>query len=86
MIPIDPGEGRGELRVYGAGQPEYYPLISRVYPGGHVVLTKWQLSFEERQAILDGANLYLHIMTFGRTLQPVSLWIEGTESDPFLDG
>lgn len=84
MIPIDPGEELGTLRVYGADQPEYQPLPSRVYPGGHVVLTKWQLSTDERMAILDGANLFLHVLTFGNPLQPVSLWIEGSADDPFL--
>lgn len=84
MIPIDPGEGFGELRVYGAGQEEYHPLVGRVYPGGHVFLTKWSLSADERMAILDGANVFLHVLTFGHPLQPVSLWIEGAKDDPFV--
>lgn len=83
MIPVDPGEAYGELKVYGAGQPEYHPLVGRVYPGGHVLLTKWHLDEDERRAILDGADLFLHILTFGYALQPVSLWIEGSPNDPF---
>ena len=82
MIPVDPGEEYGTLRTYGANQAEYQPLPSRVYPGGHVVLTKWSLSLDERAAILDGADLYLHVLTFGHPLQPVSLWIEGSDDDP----
>lgn len=85
MIPVDPGEDFGELRVYGAGQEEYHPLVSRVYPGGHAMLTKWHLSEDDRRAILDGADLYLHIMTFGRALQPVGLWIAGTPDDPYRE-
>lgn len=84
MIPIDPGEDFGTLRVYGEGQPDYNPLVTRVYSGGHVALTKWHLSLEEREAILDGADLYLHILTFGNPIQPISLWIEGSPDDPFL--
>lgn len=85
MIPVDPGEEYGTLRVYGEGQAEYVPLRGRVYPGGHVFLTKWQMSLDERAAILDGANLYLHILTFGHPLQPISLWVEGSKDDPFRD-
>ena len=81
MKPIDPGAEYGELRVYGAGQPEYELLVARTVVG-KALLTKWQLSEDDRRAILDGANLMLHILTFGHPLQPVSLWIEGTPDDP----
>ena len=82
MKPIDPGAEYGELRVYGAGQPEYAPLVARTL-NGHAILTKWHLSEDERRAILDGADLLLHVLTFGHAAQPVSLWIEGTPDDPW---
>lgn len=87
MQPIDPGEDKGELVTYGAGQAEYEPLPSRVgldYDGNVASLTLWQLSEDERRAILDGARLGLRVLTFGRPLQPVYLYIEGTERDPFV--
>ena len=82
MIPIDPGEDYGELRVYGTGQLEYLPLPCRV-DAERASVTKWQLSENERRAILDGAKVGLRILTFGYALQPVYLWIEGTEGDPY---
>lgn len=83
MIPIDPGEDYGALRVYGEEQPDYKPLVGRQTPQGYALITKWHLSEEDRRAVLDGADLFLHILTFGRPLQPVSLWIEGTPDDPW---
>lgn len=82
MIPVDPGEEFGQLVVYGRDQPEYNPLPSRVDSEGGS-FTLWELSLEERQAILDGARLGLRLLTFGQPLQPVYLAIEGTERWPY---
>lgn len=84
MKPIDPGEEYGRLVVYGADQPEYLPLPSRVTDDGlAAAFTLWELSFDERQAILDGARIGLQILTFGRAMQPVYLAVEGTEGWPY---
>ena len=77
MKPVDPGDDYGDLVVYGAHQPEYLSLPSRVFEG--LSFTLWELSFEERQAILDGARIGLRMMTFGQPLQPVYLAVEGTD-------
>jgi len=82
MNPIDPGADYGELRVYGRGQPEYRELAARV-DTEQGTLTKWELSADERKAILDGARVGLRVLTFGQRLQPVYLFIEGTEGDPY---
>ena len=82
MNPIDPGEQYGQLKVYGAGQPEYTPLPTRV-DDESAALSKWELSLEERRALMDGARVCLRHLTFGQALQPVYLFIEGTEGDPY---
>lgn len=82
MKPIDPGEHIGRLVLYGAGQEEYESLPARVDQEG-ATFTKWSLSPEERQAILDGARVGLRILTFGNPLQPVYLAIEGTDAWPY---
>lgn len=40
-------------------------------------LSEWDLSFEERQAILDGARVRMHIVGAGHP--PVAMWVEGVE-------
>lgn len=56
----------------GEGQPAYVPLPALVLPG-YAALTRWQFTPEERQAIADGADLDLLVLTFGQPVQPVSL-------------
>lgn len=82
MKPVDPGERYGREVVYGASQPEYEPLPSRIdNEGGSFTL--WELSEEERRAIIDGGHIGLRVLTFGQPLQPVYLAVEGTEGWPY---
>lgn len=79
MYSVDPGEGWGPARIYGAQQTDRYePLYSRLQ--GEHSITRWKFSDAERKAIADGKDLYLSIMTFGNPLQPVSLWVEDTDN------
>ena len=78
MKPVDPEDMPGELVHIGAGQPQYMPLPARIVGGG-AVHTRWQLTFEERQAILDGACIDLTIMTFGQPLQPLMMTVQGVD-------
>ena len=82
MKPSDPGAEYGESRIYGALQPQYEPLPARV-DEEQGTLTKWELSLDERRAILDGAKVGLRVLTFGQPLQPVYLFVEGTDGDPY---
>ena len=82
MQPIDPGEQYGAARVYAANQPEYNPLVSRIDAEG-ATFTLWELSEDERRAILDGARIGLRMQTFGGPLQPVYLAVEGTVDWPY---
>lgn len=84
MKPIDPGDNYGASRVYGANQPEYAPLPARLDSDGGT-FTLWELSLDERAAILDGARIGLRLLTFGAPLQPVYLAVEGTEAWPYQE-
>lgn len=79
MIPINPPEEYGYLVEVAKNQPEYQTLPVRFNQGAATSL--WQLTNEERQAIADGKNLFLEMLTFGHPLQPVHLWIDGLEDD-----
>ena len=58
--------------VFGASQPQYLPLPAFKDPGPHgTVITRWQLSWRERLALLFGGDLYLIVLTFGEALQPL---------------
>lgn len=75
-------EGReAEEVVFAKDQPEYIPLrtlVYETYPGSKDirVISRWTLTPEQRQAVLDGADIYLTCLTFGRPLQPVTLAVE----------
>lgn len=79
MKPIEPPDEYGHPVEFGKGQEEYKTLIARESVG--VVTTLWQLTPAERQAIANGKNLFLEIITFGNSLQPVLLWVEGFEDE-----
>jgi hypothetical protein len=81
MIPVDPGEDFGTLRIYGAAQPEYIPLPTRVHEGSGSVIIKLSLSLEERSAILDGASIFVLVQTGGGPIQPHFWYVEGTSDD-----
>lgn len=82
MKPIEPDPYYGRLVTYAANQPEYNPLPARVSDDGlGVVTTRWQLTEDERKALIAGADIQLRVMTFGQALQPVYLWVAGTDPD-----
>lgn len=67
--PVIPGHDFAEV-TFAANQPEYQPLPAIVTPDGHVV-TRWQLSEEERERISQTGELWLLTMTANRPLQPI---------------
>jgi hypothetical protein len=77
MIPISPVlcEEFVPLEiVYGKDQPEYISLpVLRNSTG--VVLSRWQLTPEERKAVAEGADVLLSIWTFNQQLQPLRVEI-----------
>lgn len=81
MIPIDPGSEYGMLVEYARDQDEYQTLVARLHEDGDSILTRWQLTEDERAALAAGADFNLRIWTFGTPLQPVKLYVAGIDPD-----
>ena len=60
--------------VFAKDQPEYIPLPAvRLIGDEGQIVTRWELSDDDRARIAAGASVYLSVRTFGRPLQPVLL-------------
>ena len=76
MIPVkisvteSPNFSSGQEVVYAANQPEYYPLPTIRFPEG-LVVSKWELTLEERERVNNGGSIYLGVSTFNAPLQPL---------------
>jgi hypothetical protein len=71
ISPVIPGHKALEV-IYAADQPEYRPLPAvRADAPEYRVMTRWQLSQEERSIIAAGGDVLLTMLTFGTPLQPV---------------
>lgn len=82
MKTVDPGDDFGEIVHIGIGQYEYEPLDARVMNDEQqTVVMRWVFSDAERAAIAAGEDIYVSQMTFGKTFQPIAVWIEGFEDD-----
>lgn len=82
MEPVNPGIPGFPQVACGESQEEYntLPAVLAYDASGNVILvTRWQLSAEERAAIAAGGDLYLTVLTFGQPLQPVLLGTEPPE-------
>lgn len=66
--------------VYAVTKPEYVPLRTIRSKEG-VVLSRWNLTRQQYEAIGNGADIYLEVQTFNQPLQPVRLAI-GKDVDP----
>lgn len=66
--------------VYAKDQPEYIPLPVIRSPRG-VVMSRWTLTSEEREAVASGADILLCCHTFNQPLQPISLEVMGCTRD-----
>lgn len=74
--PVFQGGDETEV-VFAKNQPEYIPLRCSVGPMPERRCTsRWTLTDEQRQAILDGADIYLTLLTFGGPLQPILIGIK----------
>jgi hypothetical protein len=79
--PVIPGLEQFE-EVYAKYQPEYIPLRtlrSRTDEGK--VMSRWDLTPEQRLAIARGADVYLTLLTFQGPLQPITL-VVATDINP----
>ena len=77
MTPVSPvlvPEFVAAEKVYAVDQPQYDPLpVIRNRTG--VVLSRWKLTDAEREAVANGADVFLSILTFNQPLQPLRIEI-----------
>jgi hypothetical protein len=72
--PRVPGFENAEI-VLAKDQPEYVqlPALPIDVGGARGMLTRWELTAEERAEIAAGGDLWLSQMTFGHAFHPVLL-------------
>lgn len=83
MIPSSPvltEEFRDLETIYAKDQKEYTPLPVIKNASG-VVLSRWKLTDSERQAIAEGADVFLSVWTFNHPLQPLRIEIGECDRD-----
>jgi hypothetical protein len=88
MTPVSPVMPGGEMieTVFGENQPEYIPLPSVFLDQpNRPVITRWRLTDEEREAVLNGGDVVLTLLTFWGPLQPVHLQVCMPEQYPNLE-
>lgn len=66
--PVFDGTSIAEV-VYAKDQPEYEPLPA--VRSDKTLITRWKLTPDERKRLIDGEDLFIHIMHFGNPLQPL---------------
>ena len=73
ISPVIPGAGFTEV-VFSEGQSEYVslPAIRNADPEG-MVTTHWRLTWRERLQVLLRGDLWLQVLTFHNSLQPIRL-------------
>ncbi len=69
-LPLPTAQGQGDRPVAFAPLPHVRPQGPQV-----PVVSRWQLSEEERGKLLAGEDVYLTLWTFGRPLQPIQLQV-----------
>jgi hypothetical protein len=91
MIPVSPvflDTEAIEVIHGGAGYRPLQALPSTPGNGDRRITIRYALDEEERQALLNGADLMFSITTFGAALQPVFPWICGRgtyhDADPVV--
>lgn len=62
--------------VYAKDQPEYIPLRTLVTDDEERrVMSRRTFTPEQRNAVFNGADIFLELMTFGTPLQPIRIAI-----------
>jgi len=81
-----PGSESIEI-VLGKDQPEYLDLPA-VYLEceSRPMVTRWRLTPEEREMVVNGADIVLQQMTFKNPFQPVNLQVVMPDDCPQLVG
>ena len=72
--PVVEGLEKFEI-VYAKNQPEYIPLPTLAGGHGQSAVSRWTFTDDQRQAIADGADVYLEVFHFHQPLAPVRVAI-----------
>ncbi len=74
MTPVEPSvlPAGATLVVFAKDQPEYIPLPAAVTADG-CVMTEWEPTALELDALLTGGRLRIWLWTFGQPLQPIAV-------------
>ena len=75
---MKPVEFPGVNVIFAKDQPEYMPLPAMKIPNDPqgLIITKWQLSPEELERIIETGTIHLSMLTFNQPLQPVLLTVD----------
>lgn len=73
MRPVAPRLGFPEITI-AEDQHEYLPVTAGVFMGplGREIVTRWQLTPEDRARLLAGEDIYIRVLTYGQPLQPLA--------------
>lgn len=80
MTPVEPlaiPDG-ARLVVFAKDQPQYIPLPASVDASG-LVMTEWEPTADELEALLTGGRIRIWLHTFNQPLQPLSVEVAAPE-------
>ena len=84
VSPVIKGAEAHEI-VLAKDQPQYIPMpVLCLDVPGYPVLSRWRLTAEELQKVLDGADIVLTQLTFGNLFQPCHLQVVGPDDPPVM--
>jgi len=72
VSPVVPGYRIQETTI-SSKDPRVKPLPVIVTDDGEAILTRWELSPEDRQRIADGQDIFLWVTNYGKPLHPINL-------------
>lgn len=83
MKPVDfPGTNA----IFGKDQPQYLPLPAmRLYDEHDTLITCWELSVDEIDAVTKSGRIYISMLNFGRPLTPLRVMAELSDLIHFSD-
>jgi hypothetical protein len=68
--------------IFGEKQPEYVALPAlRGAAPEHAVMSRWELTKEEREMIANGADIFVSIWTFGGLYPPTHVRVMNKNTD-----
>jgi hypothetical protein len=78
MYNVKPETGADEVLIGANQTDQYIPLHGALYrdnDGTRHVATRWRLTEDERQRLIQGEDLYLIVATHDQPFQPVRLQV-----------